>query len=588
MNLFAQIHDYIQRVVIPEAVGFTISREKVPQKVLDAVTVEFPRDRKHGDVSTNVAMVLAKPLEMSPRDVANSMLGALKQFKHMELVEVAGPGFINMRLQPEFWQQELGVILGDPAHYGESKVGEGHRVNIEYVSANPTGPLHIGHARGAVAGDALALLLQKASYEVVKEYYINDAGTQVDVLAHSVYLRYRQAYGEDITIGEGMYPGEYLVEVGEALKQEYGGTLLDESEDEWLPEVRQFAVEQMMEEIRKNLAGLGVEHDVFTSELTLREDGYLEQGIDELTEKGLIYRGVLEPPKGKEPPEDWEAQEQTLFKSSEFGDDSDRPVIKSNGQYTYFAGDVAYTKHKLEREFDTLVMLLGADHGGYVSRMQAVVKALGDDEADLTVQLCQLVKLLDGGEPVKMSKRAGNFVLVDDVVKAVGKDVLRFIMLTRKPEQMLDFDLQKVQEQSKENPVFYVQYAHARCQSVLRMAKEQLPSALSLSQLPEKVDFSLLSSESEMQLIKTLSSFPRQVEAAAKAYEPHRIAYFLQELASEFHAFWNKGGDDKQLRFIIEDNEALSTARLALARSVAAVIAAGLQILGVEPRDEMR
>ncbi len=588
MNLFAQLHDYIHRFVIPDVVGFTFSKDKVPQKTLDAVTVEFPKDRSHGDLSTNAAMVLAKHLRKSPRDLAQEMVETLKEFKGLKKVDVAGPGFINMSFEPSFWQQELHTILNEQTSYGTSEMGEGKRVNIEYVSANPTGPLHIGHARGAVVGDTLANLLSKASYDVVKEYYINDAGNQIDVLAESLYARYLQLFGQDAEIKEGMYPGEYLIEIAQSMKEEMGGSLIGEEVEEWKDEVKPFAVEKMMELIRENMKQLGVEHEVFTSELYLQEENYVENGIEELNAKGLIYRGVLEPPKGKEPPEDWEAKEQTLFKSTEYGDDSDRPVIKSDGNYTYFAGDIAYTKHKLERDFDTLVMVLGADHGGYVSRMQAIVQAMSEGETELKVQLCQLVKLLDGGQPVKMSKRAGNFVLVEDVVEAVGKDALRFHMLMRKPEQALDFDLQKVTEQSKDNPVFYVQYAHARCQSVLRSASVDAESAYHDSQYPEKVDVSLLKSDKELQLIQTLASFPRAVEQAAKAYEPHRIAYFLQELAAELHGLWHIGSGDEQMRFIVSGNEKLTTARLALARSVVSVIASGLHILGVEPMDEMR
>ena len=588
MNLFAQLHDYIHRFVIPDVVGFTFSKDKVPQSILDAVTVEFPKDRSHGDVSTNAAMVLAKHLRKNPRDLAKDMSDTLKNFKGLKSVEVAGPGFINMSFEPSFWQQELHTILNRQTAYGTSTRGEGQRVNIEYLSTNPTGPLHIGHARIAIVGDALANLLTKASYEVVKEYYINDAGTQIDVLAESLYARYLQLFGQEAEIKDGMYPGEYLIDIAQSMKEEMGGSLIGEEVEDWKEDVKPFAVEKMMELIRENMKQLGVEHEVFTSELYLQEEHYVENGIEELNAKGLIYRGVLEPPKGKEPPHDWEAKEQTLFKSTEFGDDSDRPVIKSDGNYTYFAGDIAYTKHKLEREFDTLIMVLGADHGGYVSRMHAVVHAMSNGEAALKVQLCQLVKLLDGGQPIKMSKRAGNFVLVEDVVKAVGKDALRFHMLMRKPEQALDFDLQKVTEQSKDNPVFYVQYAHARCQSVLRSAKLECDLAYQHSQYPEKLDVSLLSSDKELRLIQMLASFPRAVDQAAKAYEPHRITYYLQELAAELHGLWHIGSSDEQMRFIVEGNEALTTARLALARCVILVIASGLHILGVEPMDEMR
>jgi arginyl-tRNA synthetase len=580
-HLFQQVLDHILHVCVPE-----MPRSgALEAKTLVSVTVEFPREATHGDLSTNVAMVLAKPLGKSPREIAEALLPHLQKLPLLTSAEVAGAGFINLRFAPAFWQQEVTTILTAGARYGESQIGRGQRVNVEYVSANPTGPMHIGHGRGAVVGDALATLLQKASYEVTKEYYINDAGGQVLTLARSAYLRYCEAYGEDITIPQGMYPGEYLKAVGEGLKQAYGGTMLDESEEEWLPEVTRFAIDAMMGMIREDLAQLGITHDVFTSEHALRDEGWLERGIETLDAKGLIYRGILEPPKGKAP-EDFEAAEQTLFRSSAYGDDSDRPVVKSNGDYTYFAGDIGYAAHKIERGFHALVMLLGADHAGYVSRMKALVAALSDSNVEMNVQLCQLVKLMDGGEVVKMSKRSGSFVTVREVTEEVGKDVLRFVMLTRKPEQPLDFDLQKVKEQSRDNPVFYVQYAHARCQSVLRLAGVSMPEAHVNSANVTVENLALLKHEAELSLIRLLSSFPRVVEAAAKAYEPHRIAYFLQELAAAFHGLWNYG--ETAIRFMVEDNAPLTTARLALARATATVIASGLGVLGVAPVNEMR
>ncbi len=587
MHRFAQVHDYILRHAVPAALG---EHHDVPEKALANITVELPKDPTHGDMATNAAMVLAKPAGQKPRALAEAMQASLEAFPYMRSVDIAGPGFINMTFEPAFWLNELPVILKELVGYGNSAIGKGQRINVEYVSANPTGPMHIGHARGAVVGDALARLLQKASFEVTKEYYINDAGAQVGTLARSALLRYREAHGESITIPEGMYPGDYLIGVGEGLKHTYGDTLLNASDDEtsWLADVQTFAVDAMMAMIRDDLRLLGIEHDVFTSEQALKDHGWLEQGLDTLTKKDLLYRGTLEPPKGKAPPEDWEPSEQTLFRSTSYGDDSDRPVIKSNGDYTYFAGDIAYTTQKISRGFDTLVMVLGADHGGYVARMKALTEALSDGATEMSLHLCQLVKLMDGGEPIKMSKRAGSFVTVRDVTEAVGKDVLRFIMLTRKPEQPLDFDLQKVREQSRENPVFYVQYAHARCKSVLRMAREQMPETVQASAMPEQVDMSLLHHKAELHLVKTMASYPRQVEAAARMFEPHRIAYYLQELAAEFHALWNLGNDDPAQRFIIEDHPALTTARLMLARCVATVLASGLQILGVEPAEEMR
>ncbi len=584
MNLFQHIHEHLTHSVLPEVADMA----DLPENILGNITVELPRDRSHGDVSTNAAMVLSKPLSQPPRIIAESMVPFIKKLRYVKEVSIAGAGFINLTFEPAFWQQELLTILKTSDFYGASDIGQDQRINIEYVSANPTGPLHIGHARGAVVGDALARLLQKASYDVVKEYYINDAGSQVQTLGRSAYLRYRQAYGEDVTIEDGMYPGDYLIAIGKEMKEAYGGTLLGEEEDDWLPEVCQYTVDAMMQGIKDDLALIGVEHDVFTSEQTLQEDGMVEQGIETLKAENLIYNGVLPPPRGKAPHSGWDASRQTLFRSSDFGDDSDRPVIKANGEYTYFAGDIAYTQHKLDREFDTLIMVLGADHGGYVSRMKALVSALSENETTLHVMLCQLVKLMDQGEALKMSKRSGSFVTVREVAEEVGKDVLRFMMLTRKPEQLLDFDLQKVKEQSKENPVFYVQYAHARCKSVLRTAQESLPQAVRDSAIPDKVDISLLKTDAELQLMKTLASFPRVVEQAAIAYEPHRIAYFVQELAAELHTLWNKGNDDTALRFIESDNVALTTARLALARCTAIVLAAGLDIVGVTPVEEMR
>ncbi len=587
-NRFQYIYDYLVKYVAPDLVR----GNDEALAALKNVTVEFPREKGRGDLATNIAMVLAKPLSRSPLDIANALLPALQAYRLVEEASVAGAGFINLRMKPEYWQQELVAILQQWSNYGASELGQGKRINVEYVSANPTGPLHIGHARGAVVGDALANLLQKVGYEVVKEYYINDAGGQVETLARSAHLRYRQAYGEDITMSEGMYPADYLIPVGVALRNTFGGTLLDDELGEdgkplWLGEVKQFAVEAMMELIKADLKGLGIEHDVFTSEQSLHDAAWLDNGVETLNFKGLVYRGTLEAPKGKQL-EDWEPSEQLLFKSTQFGDDSDRPLVKSNYQYTYFAGDVGYTLQKLSRNFDALVMMLGADHGGYVTRMQALVAALSDESTELKIQLCQMVKLMDGGVVVKMSKRSGSFVTVREVTEEVGKDVLRFMMLTRKPEQPLDFDLQKVKEQSKDNPVFYVQYAHSRCRSVLRGAAIKEPEAHRNSAMADKLDLSLLSGEADLQLIKVLASFPRIVEQAAKHYEPHRIAYFVQELAAEFHSFWSHGTTDSNMRFIVEGNIPLTTARLALVRAIAVVLKSGLEIIGVEAMEEMR
>ncbi len=588
VNRFQYIYDYLVKYVAPDLVR----GNDEALAALKNVTVESPREKGRGDLATNIAMVLAKPLGRSPLEIANLLLPALQSYRHVQEASIAGAGFINLRMKPEYWQQELVAILQQWHNYGSSDEGQGKRINVEYVSANPTGPLHIGHARGAVVGDALANLLQKVGYEVVKEYYINDAGSQVETLARSAHLRYREAYGENITIPEGMYPADYLIPVGKALRDTFGGTLLDDEEDEggkpvWLEEVKQFAVEAMLDIIKQDLRGLGIEHDIFTSEQSLHDGKWLDNGVEVLNSKNLVYRGVLEAPKGKQL-EDWEPTEQLLFKSTAYGDDYDRSLVKSNYSYTYFAGDVGYAWQKLSRDFDSLVMILGADHGGYVSRMTALIAALSDGATELKIQLCQMVKLMNDGVVVKMSKRSGSFVTVREVTEEVGKDVLRFMMLTRKPEQPLDFDLAKVKEQSKDNPVFYVQYAHSRCHSVLRGAKEREPIAYANSIVTDKLDLSLLSSDVELQLIKVLAAFPRIVEQASKHFEPHRIAYFVQELAGEFHSFWSHGSTDANMRFIVEGNIPLTTARLALVRSVAVVLKAGLDIIGVEALEEMR
>jgi arginyl-tRNA synthetase len=568
MSLFSKIRKEIELIV-----EMKVAPEGYERAWFSSVSVEPPRDPSHGDMATNVAMVLAKRLKMNPRALAEQCAEHLRVLDEVAEVEVAGPGFINLRFAPAFWQQELGLILEDGVAYGASQIGAGKKINLEYVSANPTGPMHIGHARGAVVGDALAGLLLKAGYEVTKEYYINDAGAQIEVLARSAYLRYREACGEEIAIPEGLYPGDYLKAVGEGLFRTHGEALLAQEEAEWLPVVKPYAIDAMMAMIRTDLADMGVEHDHFFSEKSLHDAGKVHAVLEKMKALGLIYQGVLEPPKGKLP-DDWEPREQTLFKSSEFGDDVDRALAKSDGSWTYFAADVAYAEDKIARGFDELIMVLGADHGGYVKRMQAAVKALSEGKVGLTIQLCQLVKFLEDGQPIKMSKRAGTFTTVRDVVEAVGKDVVRFIMLTRKPEQPLDFDLKKVTEQSRDNPVFYVQYAHARCKSLLRLAAEQMPSALAPSEKPTGAHLARLSSDTELALIRELAHWPRVVEAAAQAYEPHRIAYFLQELAASFHSFWNAGNDDKGLRFVIADDEELTIARHAVGNEPFAVILA--------------
>ncbi len=552
------------------------------------LTVEPPRDASHGDLATNAAMVLSKQAKSNPRVIAGLLAPALEANADIASVEIAGPGFINMRLAPSFWQSQIDTILSAGLGYGESKLGAGAKVNVEYVSANPTGPLHVGHTRGAVFGDALANLLSKAGFDVCKEYLINDAGGQIDTLARSAYLRYREAHGEDIgAIPEGLYPGDYLVPVGEMLKEKYGDKWLSADESEWLQTIRLEATDAMMDLIRADLETLGIEQEVFFSERTLHETNRIDEAIEDLRDRGFIYRGVLEPPKGKKP-DDWEAREQTLFKATELGEEKDHALQKANGDYTYFAADIAYHFDKYQRGFHSMIDVWGADHAGHVKRTQNAVRALADD-AHLDVKICQLVRLFKDGEPFKMSKRAGNFITLRDVVDEVGRDVTRFIMLTRKNDAPLDFDFSKVTEQSKDNPVFYVQYAHARICSVLKnRASEMFPNLETSDQALQDADLSILSDESEIALIQQCCSFPRIIEAAAEAHEPHRIAFFLYDLASEFHSLWNKGNEKANLRFVIEGDETATKARLAMIRAVAIVIASGLSVLGVTPVEEMR
>lgn len=584
MNLFQHFKNALDGVVADLAAAGDL-----PEGLDTArVSVEPPRDASHGDVATNAAMVLCKPAGMKPRDLAAKLAAKLEAVEHVDGVDIAGPGFINLRLADSFWIDRLAEILRAGRSYGNSDIGKNEPVNVEYVSANPTGPMHVGHGRGAVVGDVLARLLSKAGHKVSKEYYVNDAGAQVDVLARSLHLRYAQALGQDIgDIPEGLYPGEYLVSVGKQLADSVGDKWLDVEESVWLADVRDYAIDAMMAMIREDLAAAGVEHDQFTSERTLVADGAVDRALQTLTDRGLIYEGVLEPPKGKQL-DDWEAREQTLFKASEFGDDVDRPVKKSDGSWTYFATDMAYHLDKFRRGFTTMIDVWGADHGGYVKRMDAAVKALTEGGGTLDVKLCQMVSLLDGGEPVKMSKRAGTFITLRSVIDQVGKDVVRFIMLTRKNDAQLDFDLKKVTEQSRDNPVFYVQYAHARASSVLRLgadsfdAADLTPDALAAGPLARLTD------SSELGLIKAMAAWPRLVESAAEAHEPHRIAFYLYDLASEFHQLWNKGRDDASLRFILEDDADLTKARLGLVQGLAMVIASGLDVLGVEPVDELR
>ncbi len=580
MNLFSDI-----RALVVDCLDALVAEGALPEGLdFQNVAVEPPRDPLHGDMATNAAMVLAKPAKMNPRQIAEALAAKLLADPRITIAEVAGPGFLNMRLDGLVWQGVVKTALADSG-YGQSELGKGKKVNVEYVSANPTGPMHVGHTRGAVFGDALASLLAYAGYDVTREYYINDGGAQVDVLARSAFERYREANGLEPEIAEGLYPGDYLIPVGEALKEKFGDSLLDKPEAEWLPEIREIATEAMMDMIRGDLASLGVKMDVFSSEKALYGTGKIESAIEKLRGDGLIYEGVLEPPKGKVP-EDWEPREQTLFKSSEFGDDVDRPVKKSDGSWTYFAPDIAYHYDKCERGFDMLIDIFGADHGGYVKRMKAAVSALSNNRVPLDIKLIQLVKLFKNGEPFKMSKRAGTFVTLRDVVEQAGADVTRFHMLTRKNDAPLDFDFDKVLEQSKDNPVFYVQYANARINSVVGKAKD---AGIDVSDAAlQAADLNLASSEAETAVAKKLAEWPRLVEIAAKGQEPHRIAFYLYELASEFHGLWNKGNDDTSLRFLQDDNIAASQAKIALIRAVEVVIASGLGILGVVPAKEMR
>jgi arginyl-tRNA synthetase len=552
------------------------------------VTAEPPRETSHGDISTNAAMVLSKPAGMKPREIAEMLAEELKTLPSVTSAEVAGPGFLNLRLADGFWYGQLTDVLRGGLAYGDSTMGQGVKVNVEYVSANPTGPMHIGHARGAVFGDALAGLLEKAGFDVTREYYVNDAGAQVDVLARSVHLRYREALGEAIgDISEGLYPGDYLVPLGTAIAQADGAKWRDLPEAEWLPHFRLTAIDAMMALIREDLEVLGVEHKTFTSERGLVEGGKVDAALEFLKERGLIYEGVLEPPKGKLP-DDWEPRPQTLFRATQFGDDVDRPLKKSDGSWTYFASDIAYHLDKYRRGFPQMIDVWGADHGGYVKRMQAAVKAVTEGGGALDVKLCQMVNLMKDGEPFKMSKRAGTFVTLRDVVDEVGRGVVRFIMLTRKNDAQLDFDLVKVLEQSRDNPVFYVQYAHARAHSVIRHAVEMFPGTdLSGNALAEAT-LSRLTDPSEIALIRLMAGWPRQVEGAAEAHEPHRVAFYLYDLAAAFHGLWNKGRDDVTLRFLVAEDKELSFARLALVRAVTQVVASGLAVFGVEPMEEMR
>jgi len=545
------------------------------------VTVEPPRDPAHGDLATNAAMVLAKGAGTNPRTLADAIKPRLEALPPVTSVEVAGPGFINIRLRADAWRDELRTILREGDDYGLSNIGANERVNVEYVSANPTGPLHMGHCRGAVVGDSLARLLEAAGFRVTKEYYVNDAGAQVDTLARSLHLRYREKLGEDIgTIPEGLYPGDYLKPVGAIMAAEYGDRFVEAPETEWLPIFREAAIKAMLDLIRHDLGLLNIHHDLFSSEAELQRTGAVEKAMQVLRDKGLVYEGTLERPKSLDPHDEWEPVELTLFRSTEFGDDQDRPMKKSDGSWTYFGSDAAYHWQKAQSA-DHLVNIWGADHSGTVKRVQSAVKALTDGKVDLDVKIINMVRLFRGGEPVKMSKRAGDFVTLADVVNEVGKDVVRFMMLTKRADTPLDFDFAKVVEASKDNPVFYVQYAHARISSLKRKAAEAGVD------LATQADLSLLDDE-ELALVKAAAQYPRVIEGAAMAHEPHRIAFFLYDLAAEFHALWNRGNDDPERRFLLENNPQLSRARLELALGIAQIIRSGLSLMGVTATEEMR
>src|SRR5882724_9679859 len=586
-NIFATVLVRVQAAL--EAL--TVSGALPSGLALSRVLVEPPRDATHGDMATNAAMVLAKDAGKKPRELADAIAEKLRADDLIEKVDVAGPGFINLTLKAPVWAAALRAAIKAGPGYGHGAAAG--KVNVEYVSANPTGPMHVGHCRGAVFGDALANLLAFAGHDVTREYYINDAGAQVDVLARSAFLRYREALGEDIgEIPEGLYPGDYLKPVGKALAAEHGRALNQMPEDKWLPLVRAKAIDMMMAMIREDLAALNVTHDVFYSERSLVEGrDAVRATIEQLQAEDKIYQGRLPPPKGA-PIEDWEDREQTLFRATAFGDDVDRPLLKSDGSYTYFASDIAYHKSKFDRGFAEMIDVWGADHGGYIKRMQAAVKAITDGKGALDVKIVQLVRLLRAGEPVKMSKRSGDFVTLREVVDEVGKDAVRFMMLYRKNDAVLDFDLAKVIEQSRENPVFYVQYGHARAHSIFRNAREEVPE---LPQDPAAraaflaaAAVELLDDPAELALMKKIAAWPRLIEAAAGSHEPHRVAFYLYELASEFHAQWTRGKDSPHLRFIIQNDPTLTAARLALVQGVATVLYSGLALLGVGAPEEMR
>lgn len=573
MNIFKDYQVKIFEVIaplLPDAIG------------MSKVTVELPRDASHGDLSTNAALLLAKAVGTQPRDLANTLKPSLEKIDGVEAVEIAGPGFINLRLNNDAWYDLTKDILKLKDQYGQSTIGQGTKVNVEYVSANPTGPMHAGHVRGAVVGNALVNVLKTAGFDAVGEYYFNDAGTQIDVLAQTSLLRYQEALGEDIgDIPEGLYPGEYLKDVGEGLKSKYGKSLLDMPEEERYPIIKDFAVHYMMDRIRDDLALIGISHDIFTNEREIIESGKLQEAFNTLEEKGLIYVGTLPPPRGKEM-EEWKPEPLTLFRSSDFGDQQDRALKKRDGNWAYIMPDIAYHHDKIKRGFLNMINVLGSDHGGYEEKMRPAIKALGGDEARLDVIYNQMVKVLKNGVPVKLSKRAGNIITLRDMVNEAGAGVVRFFMLTRSPDSQLEFDYAKVVEQSADNPVFYVQYAHARCASVIRLAHEMFGDDLATN------DLSALQDEAELMMIRQLALWPRIIEQAAVSREPHRVAFYVMELAATFHSLWNKGKENTHLRFLAEDDVAGSKARVALVMATKQTIANALSVMGVEPLEELR
>lgn len=578
MNIFDSIKQEIV-IIVTKLYGSNLN--------LSNISVELPREKSHGDLATNVALIIAKQLNQPSIEIAKLLAQEIANIKHILKAEIAGPGFINLSIDPSIWELLLNNVVKLGVNYGDNNLGKGEAINIEFVSCNPTGPMHIGHSRGGIYGDSLANLMKKCGYKICREFYINDAGSQIDTLAKSAYIRYLQAKDKiEMSIPEGYYPGEYLIEVGEALFDEYGDELAKMDEADRLNIIRDFTVSAMMKTIKSDLEMLGIKHDVFFSEKTLHQQKLIDKLVEKLQEKGVVYRGILPPPKGKTT-DYWEPREQLLIKSTDFGDDVDRSLQKSNGEWTYAAADIAYMQDKIDRGFKKITMILGVDHLGYKKRMQATAFALAGKEIDFEIKFCQIVNFLQDGEPLKMSKRKGTFITVEDVLSQVDKDIVRFMMLTRKNDQILDFDLEKVKEQSKDNPVFYVQYANARVNSIINNAITNDKEIFAEAIQNNKFNFSLLQREEELSLIKLLASWPKIVELACLHQEPHRVAFYLIELAAEFHGLWSKGNEDPSLRFIIKDKNELSLARLGLAKAVSIVIKSALQIFNVIPVEKM-